>query len=161
MIYSKTCEYGIRALTYLARHPGTLCMAKEISLREGIPHHFLSKILQNLARDGVLESTKGPGGGFQLAKPSNEITLLDIKEAIDGLDDLHECAVGLEACNDRVPCPLHDTFRPLRERIERYLEGTHLAEMARAVDQKQGRASANELEVHEEDGRSDAEHGNS
>jgi len=136
MIYSKACEYAIRALTYLARHPERPCLAKEISQSEGIPHYFLSKILQNLARSGLLRSAKGPGGGFQLAKPAKEFTLYEIKAAVDGVADLEECAVGLERCDDEVPCPLHETFKPLRQRIKRYLEETTLEAMARAVEEK-------------------------
>lgn len=136
MIYSKACEYGIRALTYLAQHPDRLCLAKEISENEEIPHYFLGKILQSLARDGFVNSTKGPGGGFRLARPAEEITLYQIKDAIDGTNDLHECAVGLEHCDDQMPCPLHDTFMPLREEIKDYLEETSLAQMAKAVERK-------------------------
>jgi len=136
MIYSKACEYGIRALTHLARQSNQLAVVRDISDAEGIPHYFLGKILQTMAKEGLVLSTKGPGGGFKLAQPAEEISLYDIKGAIDGVDDLHECAVGLEQCNDEMPCPLHDTFSPLRESIKQYLQGTTLAEMAEAVDRK-------------------------
>jgi len=139
MIYSKACEYAIRAMTYLARHPNRMCLAKEISSNEEIPHYFLSKILQSLAREGLLKSTKGPGGGFQLAKPAKSITLYHIKKAVDGVNDLEECAVGLARCNDQVPCPLHDTFQPLRQQIKQYLRETTLADMARAVEAKRAK----------------------
>ena len=136
MIYSNACEYAIRAMTYLARNPSALHLAREIAEEEEIPYYFLSKILQNLARDGLLKSTKGRGGGFELAKKPESIKLYDIKVSIDGDVDLYECAVGLAKCNDRQPCPLHDTFKPLRERIKRYLKETSLSEMAFAVEEK-------------------------
>lgn len=136
MIYSKACEYGIRALTNLARQPNQLAVVRDVSDAEGIPHYFLGKILQTMAKEGLVMSTKGPGGGFKLARPADEITLYDIKAAIDGVDDLVECAVGLAQCNDEMPCPLHDTFKPLRERIKSYLQETTLATMAEAVDRK-------------------------
>ncbi len=141
MIYSKACEYAIRAMTHLARHSDRLCLAREVSTQEEIPQYFLSKILQNLARDGLLKSMKGPGGGFQLMKPAGEITLYDIKAAVDGVADLTECAVGLGCCTDETPCPLHDTFKPLREQIERYLQSTTLEEMAQAVEVKTSKTS--------------------
>lgn len=137
MIYSKACEYGIRALTHLARQPGQLAVVRDISDAEDIPHYFLGKILQTMAKEGLVRSTKGPGGGFTLATSAEEITLYRIKAAIDGVDDLTECAVGLAQCNDQMPCPLHDTFSPLRERIKTYLQTTTLAAMADAVDRKQ------------------------
>lgn len=141
MIYSKQCAYAIRALTYLARHPNERCRAQEISQEDGIPYYFLSQTLQGLVRDGLLHSTKGPGGGFQLARPAKAITLYEIKQAVDGVADLEECAVGLERCTERVPCPLHSTFEPLRERMRRYLQETNLAMMAQTVEEKQRRAA--------------------
>jgi Rrf2 family iron-sulfur cluster assembly transcriptional regulator len=141
MIYSNACEYAIRALTYLAQHPGQFCLAKEISQSEKIPHYFLSKILQDLARAGLLKSVKGPGGGFQLAKPAAKFTLYEIKKAVDGVADLDECAVGLSRCNDAMPCPLHETFKPLREQMRTYLQTTTLAAMADAVERKRSSRS--------------------
>lgn len=141
MIYSKACEYAIRAMTHLARRSEEMCLAREISAQEEIPHYFLSKILQNLAREGLLRSTKGPGGGFQLVKPAREITLYDIKAAVDGVADLTECAVGLARCTDETPCPLHDTFKPLRKQIEAYLRSTTLEDMAQAVEAKSKRSA--------------------
>lgn len=137
MIYSNACEYAIRALTYLARHPDQLCLVKEISHNEKIPHYFLSKILQDLARDGLLKSTKGPGGGFRLTRPAAKFSLYEIKKAVDGVADLDDCAVGLSKCSDMTPCPLHETFKPLREQIKEYLLSTTLADLARAVERKQ------------------------
>lgn len=136
MIYSKECEYAIRALTYLARHQQQRCLAKEIADAEGMPLYFLSKILQTLARQKLLSSAKGPNGGFQLLKAPEDISLFLIKKLIDGVDDLDECAVGLARCNSQVPCPLHDQFKPLREKIKRYLQETTLVEMAKALNRK-------------------------
>lgn len=139
MLYSKECSYAIRALTHLARHAERRCLAKEIAQEEEIPYFFLSKILKNLARAGFLRSTKGPRGGFQLARPATEITLYAIREAVDGNDDLDACAVGLAECNATAPCPLHDSFKPLRERIKAYLQSTTLAAMSEALYQKRVR----------------------
>ncbi|MBI1729109.1 Rrf2 family transcriptional regulator [Candidatus Acetothermia bacterium] len=136
MIYSNACEYAIRAMTHLAKKPDELHLAREIAQDETIPYYFLSKILQTLAKNGLLSSTKGRGGGFQLAKAPEKISLYDIKVCIDGALDLDECAVGLARCSDKQPCPLHDTFKPLRERIRAYLKETSLAHMAVAVEAK-------------------------
>jgi Rrf2 family protein len=136
MIYSKECEYAIRAMTYLAQHQERRCQAKEISEKQGLPHHFLSKILQTLTREKLLNSAKGPNGGFVLARPDNKITLFHIKAIIDGVDDLSECAVGLAKCNDKMPCPLHDDFTPIREQVKTYLKETSLADMTAALKKK-------------------------
>lgn len=136
MIYSKECEYAIRALTYLAQSPNERCLAKHIAEKADLPLYFLSKILQTLAREKLLTSAKGPNGGFQLAKPPSKITLYHIKALVDGVADLNECAVGLKRCHDATPCPLHDAFKPIRERIKTYLKETSLADMARAMERK-------------------------
>lgn len=136
MIYSKACEYGIRAMTHLALHPDERSVVRDISDSEDVPHYFLGKILQTLAKHGLVSSTKGPGGGFGLAKPADEITLYDIRGAIDGNDDLYACAVGYEGCTAQSPCALHHDFEPLRDQIIDYLQSTTLAAMATAVESK-------------------------
>jgi Rrf2 family protein len=137
MIYSKPCEYAIRALSYLARSSsGTPAQGQEIAKEEGIPGPILGKVLQELVRKGLLESRRGPGGGFRLARRPQLITLRDVVAAMDGLDQFLECAVGLENCSDESPCPLHDTWKGLRTQLMNYLEQTTLADMAAAVTKK-------------------------
>lgn len=137
MIFSGASEYALRALTHLAhRRDREFVPLNEIAEAEDIPYPFLAKIAQRLVRTGLLESAKGRTGGFALARPATEITLYDIKEAIDGTDDLERCASGLARCSDEMPCPLHDTFKPIRERIKAYLRATTLQKMALAVQRK-------------------------
>jgi Rrf2 family protein len=133
MIYSNPCQYAIRALTYMAHHRNKPCLAREISQEMGLPYQFLTKILQDLRKKGLLNSAKGRGGGFQLAKPPSKITLYDVKEAIDGVKDLEECAVGIRPCDDHSPCPIHHTFSPIRTSIRKYLKKVTVAQMASAL----------------------------
>ncbi len=137
MLYSKSCEYAIRAMAYLARQPrGTAARGEEIARAEGLPAPVLGKILQQLTRRGLLKSRRGPGGGFTLARRPRLVTLRDVVAVVDGLDHFLECAVGLDRCSDEAPCPLHDSFKPLRQRVLYYLETTTLEEMSRAVTRK-------------------------
>lgn len=137
MLYSTPCEYAIRALSYLAASPARSSPgAQEIARAENIPVPVLGKVLQELVRKGLLESRRGPGGGFRLARRPELITLRDVIAAIDGLDQFLECAVGLERCADDAPCPLHDRWKGLRSQMMSYLETTTLAAMARAVARK-------------------------
>jgi Rrf2 family protein len=137
MIYSKPCEYAIRALVFLARFPDHgAAQGTEIAKAEGLPAPVLGKVLQELVRKGLLESRRGPGGGFRLARNPELITLRDVVAAIDGLDQFAECAVGLEGCSDNSPCPLHDTWKGIRTQLMNYLETTTLADMAAAVTAK-------------------------
>jgi len=110
MIYSRSSEYAIRAFVHLAQVPaGKYAMVKQIAAQEDIPTHFLAKILQQLARKGLLRSSKGPTGGFSLRVPADEIRLVDIVEALDGLSEYEKCASGLAECSDDMPCALHDS----------------------------------------------------
>jgi Rrf2 family iron-sulfur cluster assembly transcriptional regulator len=85
MIYSRSAEYAIRACVHLALAPeGKFVMVRAIAEHEDIPAHFLAKILQDLARKGMLKSNKGPSGGFALRTPPEKLRLLDIVEALDG-----------------------------------------------------------------------------
>jgi Rrf2 family protein len=137
MLYSRSAEYAIRAFVHLAQVPdGRYAMVKQIAAEEEIPAHFLAKILQQLARKGMLRSSKGPTGGFSLRVPPDEVRLLDIVEALDGLSEYEKCASGLAECNDDMPCPLHDSWKALRSRIMDYLGRNTIADLAKALEQK-------------------------
>ncbi len=137
MIYSRSTEYAIRAFVNLAQVPeGKYAMVKQIAEQEGIPAHFLAKILQQLARKGLLRSSKGPTGGYSLRTSPKEISLIQLVEALDGLTDYQKCVSGLSECTDDAPCGMHDSWKALRARIMEYLEKTTIADLASALEQK-------------------------
>jgi Rrf2 family protein len=144
MIYSRSAEYAIRAFVHLATVPeGKYAMVKNIAEQEDIPAHFLAKILQQLARKGLLRSSKGPTGGFALRMDPNEVTLLTIVEALDGLAPYQQCASGLSECTDDMPCSMHDSWIQLRQRIMDYLGRNTIADLAKALEQKKRTIAAN------------------
>ena len=144
MIYSRSSEYAIRAFVYLAQVPdGKYAMVKNIAESEEIPAHFLAKILQQLARKGLLRSSKGPTGGFALRVDAGDIRLLDIVEALDGLAPYQQCASGLAECNDDMPCSMHDSWVALRSRIMDYLGKNSIADLAKALDLKKKTLATN------------------
>ena len=137
MIYSKPCMHGLRAVLYIAaRRIETPVRGEDIATEEGLPQPFLSKILKVLSSRGVLHSVRGPGGGFRLAKPASEISLLDIVEAIDGLTQFEECALGWKTCQDDNPCPLHDSWKQMRNGLRDYLARSTVADLV-ALEQKE------------------------
>ncbi len=137
MIYSRSAEYAIRAFVLLAQaSPGKYVMVKQLAEEADIPAHFLAKILQQLARQGFLRSSKGPTGGFALRQPAGDIALLSIVEAIDGLEDYQRCIGGMTECNDQMRCGMHDSWKALRSRIMDYLRDTSVADLAKALEQK-------------------------
>jgi Rrf2 family iron-sulfur cluster assembly transcriptional regulator len=142
MIYSKSTEYGIRAAIHLAQLPdGSYAMAKNIAEVEDIPAPFLAKILQEMARKGVLRSVKGPSGGFCLKKKASEIRLLDIVAAIDGLSQFNRCGEGYGECSSKHACPLHDNWSALHSRIMDYLERNTIGTLVKSIGGKQKAAA--------------------
>jgi Rrf2 family protein len=122
---SNTSKYAIRATIYLAAHitDQEKIGIKRISEDLGIPTPFLGKILQALARNKILSSTKGPNGGFGLSKNPAEITLLEIIETIDNSDFLHLCMISSKKCSEnKVKCSLHNNYSRLREEYREMLQ---------------------------------------
>ncbi|MBK9576314.1 MAG: Rrf2 family transcriptional regulator [Fibrobacterota bacterium] len=130
MIYSKPCMHGLRAVIYIAtRNVESPVRGEDIAREEDLPQPFLSKILKILSSRNVLHSVRGPGGGFRLARKAEEISLFDIVEAIDGVSQFDECALGWKTCQDDKPCPLHTSWKQMREGLREYLAKTSVAEL--------------------------------
>jgi len=137
MIFTSTTEYAIRGLSELAsRSTGGSVLLDQLVAGTDLPRDFMAKIFQRLVKAGLLRSAKGRGGGFTLARPAHEITLMHIVEAIEGPQRLDQCVVGLEKCTDVMPCPQHDLYKPLRQRLKDYLNTTTLADLAASLKSK-------------------------
>lgn len=134
MIFSHSTEYAIRAVTFLAKQPaGTLVGAREIARAEKIPTPFLWKILQKLARQRIVRSFKGLHGGYELARPADQITIQAMLDATDGEHDAGRCVLGLSQCDEAAPCPLHNQWKEIRGRITNLLEQTTVANLAHSA----------------------------
>ena len=109
-MFSKSCKYGIRAVLFLSTHSSEANKygVKTISEKLSVPKHFLAKILQQLSRNGLVSSLKGPTGGFYMSKQSKNASLLDIIVSIDGPDSFSTCVLGFPKCNSKNPCIMHD-----------------------------------------------------
>jgi Rrf2 family protein len=111
MILSQKCVYGLRAIMYVAQNNDDGYVSiKKISDNLNISFHFLTKILQVLTQNKIMESYRGPNGGVNLIIPANKITILEIVQLIDGVHIFHKCILGLPTCDDKHPCPLHDQW---------------------------------------------------
>jgi Rrf2 family iron-sulfur cluster assembly transcriptional regulator len=134
---SNTCKYGIRAIIYLALEDNDKKVGiKQIAEDLDIPSPFLSKILQLLAKNKVLNSTKGPHGGFGLGRPAEEIKLMDIIKIIDGMDYFETCLIGMKSCTDpnsAIQCPIHKDYSPIREKTRELFETTSIAKLAEDI----------------------------
>ena len=129
-MFSKACEYAIRAMLFIAQKSenGSKVGIKEISKGIDAPEHFLAKILQDLSRKDIVQSIKGPNGGFYLDESGRKCTLADIVKAVDGDDLFIGCGLGLKVCSEKNPCPLHDEFKIIRKKIHYMLESTTVSE---------------------------------
>ena len=130
-MFSKACEYGIRAMMYIAQKSkeGRRIGIKEISRGIDSPEPFMAKILQDLSRKGLVLSIKGPNGGFYLDATHKRISLADIVSAIDGNHLFEGCGLGLKACSEKRPCPIHFEFKVLRTKLRSMLESTQIDEI--------------------------------
>ena len=130
MFFSKTCEYAIRAVIFIAQQSedGHKIGIKEIAAGIDSPTHFIAKILQDLSKRDLVQSTKGPKGGFFIEEATYRHTLADIVKAIDGDKIFTGCGLGLKNCSETKPCPLHDDFKIIRQRMYDTLQSATIGE---------------------------------
>ncbi|MDN3688578.1 RrF2 family transcriptional regulator [Cyclobacterium jeungdonense] len=132
-MFSKSCEYGIKAIIYIATRSleGERVKIGEVSKGINAPEAFTAKILTSLIKKKILESKKGPYGGFIIGiQRIAEIKVSEIVSAIDGEDIYIGCGLGLKECNSSQPCPMHDKFVKIREELREMLESTTILELA-------------------------------
>lgn len=116
VIFSKKCELALQAVLFLSvKKQNVIVNAVEVSQELKVPKEFVSKVLQILTDSGIVGSKKGKNGGFYLAKRPANIKLIDIVEAIDGLELFNTCVLGFPGCSIAEPCPVHDKWGKLRE----------------------------------------------
>ncbi len=131
-MFSKACEYAIRAMLYVAGKSGEGVRVgiREISAAIDSPEPFMAKILQELSRKGLVASVKGPNGGFFMEASHLRNSIADIVTAIDGDELFTGCGLGLKACNEKRPCPIHFEFKAIRSNLKTMLEKTTLEDFA-------------------------------
>lgn len=132
-MFSKACEYGIRATLYISHksYEGIRVSLKDIAAEINSPEAFTAKILQKLAKNNIVGSTKGAAGGFEIEKNKlATIKLAEIVNAIDGDNIYNGCGLGLSVCDENHPCPVHDKFVAIRDELRQMLENTNLEELA-------------------------------
>ena len=137
---SSSCKYGIRAVTYIASRSkkNERIGIKQISEDLKLPTPFLAKILQLLAKQKILSSTKGPHGGFSLLKKPADISIMDIIIIIDGRDLFDNCLLHNSTCKyveeNKMACPLHSQYAGIRARLIKLFSGNNIANLVKALD---------------------------
>ncbi|NEM99095.1 RrF2 family transcriptional regulator [Pontibacter burrus] len=133
---SKTTEYALRAIVYIAIQDalGLKTGIKEVAKELELPMHFIGKILQDMVRKGLIASIKGPGGGFFLHRPAAEISILEVVQTIDGLEAFRKCGMGMKQCSDLHPCPLHDEIKAYREHLLRVFKSRTVQDLVDGIN---------------------------
>lgn len=141
-MFSKACEYGIRACAYITIESMQNRKVKvaDVAKKVGTPEAFTAKILSTLTKHNIVNSIKGPYGGFEIEEQrAKSIKIKDIVIAIDGHSILSSCSLGFSSCDESNPCPLHFKYMSVRNELCKMLDTTTLFEMAIDVKNKKSK----------------------
>lgn len=135
-VFSKSCEYGLKALIFVAQKSkdGSRVGIREIAKGTGTPEHFIAKIMQDLAKKKLVNSVKGPNGGFYMEPRDLRTSLADVVKALDGNGIYTDCVLGLKACSEKKPCPVHDQYKEVKKRLIKMLEENTLGDFDVKLD---------------------------
>ena len=128
---SRSGAHAIRAMVALAMvPPNTFCGVSELARTTDSPQNYLGKLLLQLSRQGLVESRKGLGGGFRLARRPDDISLFDVMAAIEDVGRWTDCAFAGRTCNGATPCMVHHRWSRMRDAFLSFLRETHIAQLA-------------------------------
>ena len=136
-MFSKACEYGIKASIYIVEHSlkNEKVSLKEVAKAIDSPKAYTSKILQQLSRNNIIKSDKGPTGGFSMEKNKIDKTNLStIVYAIDGNSIYKECGLGFHECDESKPCVIHSQYKTIRNDLKTMLENTSLVDLSADIE---------------------------
>jgi len=129
---SLTGEYALRAMIFLSKHADAWPIpGPRIAESAGVPRKYLSAILADLVRAGLLEGTRGKSGGFQMTRPATQIRLADVIAPFEPVNaNRNTCPFGNTVCSDKDPCAAHDRWKAVNAALTRFLRETTLQEVA-------------------------------
>src|SRR6187549_615822 len=135
-MFSKTCEYGIRAMIFVAQKSkdGSRVGLKDIAKGTAAPEHFIAKIMQELVRKKLVHSIKGPNGGFYMDQFDLKTSLADIVRALDGNAIYTDCVLGLKTCNEKKPCPVHEQYKDIKKELIKMIEENTIGDFNNKLD---------------------------
>ena len=125
---SQTVDYALRAVVHLAAEAPQSCTTQQLAAVTQVPAPYLSKVLQNLARAGIVQSQRGVGGGVSLALLPEQLTILDVLQAVDPIERIETCPLSLKSHSANL-CPLHRRLDNALAKVESAFRDTTLAEL--------------------------------
>lgn len=133
MQFTRKAEYAVLALMDLAlQEPGQYVLSRDVAIRQRIPVKFIAQIMAALSKAGWVEGQRGSQGGVRLGVPAEQLTLLNVIEAIDGPLAINPCLAGDYACPQEPTCPLHNTWSEAQQQMVEVLERTTIKDLASA-----------------------------
>lgn len=145
---SNASKYAIRSILYLAlQGEKTKIGAKKIAEELEVPQPFLSKLLQQLTKNNLVSSSKGPTGGFYLNEKDRSNTIWDVIICVDGTTKFDNCFMGLSSCGDENPCPVHFTVAPFKKKLLADFKDKSIQEFTREIKLKGRFISLKDFEV--------------
>ena len=135
-MFSKSCEYAIKAMLFVAQKSKdeNRIGVKEIAKGIDAPEHFIAKILQDLGKKKLVNSIKGPNGGFYMDSENLKSSISDIVKAIDGDSIYKDCVIGLKDCSEKNPCPVHFEYKEIKKKLIAMLEDNTIADFNEKLD---------------------------
>ena len=136
-MFSRSTEYALRAVVFLAKNikEDKRFAKKEIAEQLGFPEPYLAKILQHLVRKNIINSVKGPNGGFYASEETLNYSLLDIIDANEGLSFFSQCGMGLVECDHEKPCPIHNEYDEVRKNLYSILSRKKINDIINDLDE--------------------------
>lgn len=136
---SNSSKYALKAVLYLTMHTDEQrkMQVREISDNIQVPRAYTAKLLQALARQDVISSSRGPKGGFYINETDRKQSIMKIIDVIDGRKKIEACILGLDNCDEEKPCPLHNLIASSRSKMIRVFEEISLEELAQNLRDKQ------------------------
>ena len=132
---SKTALHGVNALVRLVGlEPGEFMGATTLAEQINAPPNYLGKLLASLSAEGLLESRKGSGGGFRLARSAKEISIFDIVDPVDKVSRWDHCFMGLPECSEEEPCAMHVRWKLVRDEYLAMMRETSLSDLVAAEE---------------------------
>ncbi|MFY0712385.1 Rrf2 family transcriptional regulator [Seonamhaeicola sp. NFXS20] len=131
-MFSNSSKYAIKAVLFLALHASekNKVMVKDIATPINVPLAYIAKLLQQLVRENLVSSVRGPKGGFYLSEANLNKSVINIIYVIDGEEKLNSCMLSLKKCHEETPCPLHNILSASRNNILNKLKNITIKELA-------------------------------
>lgn len=132
---SNTCKTAIKAVVYLCSLSPGRASVRDVAVGIDVNEHTIGKILQVLVKQGIIQSSKGPSGGFSISNQQKQTPIISIVEAIDGKQVFTGCGLGLSNCSSEQPCPIHDEYRKARDFLEQLFREKRVADLCESVSE--------------------------